>query len=185
MIVDHETLKDFLKIPDATTSQDDFLDTCCEWAQGQIESWLKRAVESTAYSETRDGDGSSLLYLKNYPIVSVTSITINDVAVTDLSTNVKTNLNTGAVYLKSGIFTSGFQNVTVVYTAGYAASAIPDEIKAAVIELAAIIYKDSTQGSGRLGIQSEAVSEAGSNTFMHGLNPMTLAGLKRHKRIAV
>ena len=186
MIIETDDLKEFLKI--TNDESDDFLEKCILWAQGIIESHCKRTFEEAEYTaEEYTGDGSGILYLRQYPLVEVTAITIDDAAMSDVGSDcVKLNARTGAVYLVSAVFTKkDYPNVQITYTAGYSSDDMPEEIRYAVIELAALIWKESTKGDGRLGMNSEMVSEAGSNQFLHKMNPMTLKGISKYRRIAI
>ncbi len=185
-VITNTTLKDYLKIEGS--GQDTFLTQCCTWAQALIESYCRRKFEETIYTdEEYRGDGSSILYTRQYPIISVTAIMIDDTAMTDVESDyVKINKNTGAIYLVSSIFTKKkYPNVIITYKAGFVAANMPEEIKYAVCELAALIYKDSDKGKGRLGIDSDNISEAGGNRFLHKMNEMTLKALSKYRKISV
>jgi len=186
-IIDHEHLKDVLKINDTDTSKDDFLDECANRAQSIIEgpSVCNRAFESTAYSEYYNGNGENLLFLKQYPITAITSITIGDDAVDNVDDTdyVRYNPNNGGLYLMSGVFTEGFQNVLVVYTAGYSEVNMPDSVVQACIELALIIYEDSNVGDSRHGKSSKSLPEGASLNFLHKINSQTFKAMRALRRV--
>jgi hypothetical protein len=145
-----------------------------------------RKFEKTTYTdEYYNGDGTSLLFLKQYPIVSITSITIDDTAVDNVTDRdyVRYNPNNGGLYLMGAVFTQGFQNVKITYEAGYAAGSEPNEIINAVYELSTIIYKDSDYGKGLVNVASQSLPQGGSESYIHRLSDTTLKAvmaLKRH-----
>ena len=185
-IIDKEDLKDFLDI--SGSDDDAFLDKCGVWAQGIIESWCKRKFEETEYEEEDyGGDSTSILYLRQYPVIEISAISIDDTPLSNVGSDyVKLNKKTGAVYLVSAVFTKKeYPNVKITYKAGYASDGMPEDVKFAILELAALIYRESPKGGGRLGVDSEMIPEGGTNKFLHRLNPMTLKGVSKYRRVSI
>jgi hypothetical protein len=101
-----------------------------------IETYCKRAFGSASHTELYNNDGSGHIFVKNRPIISITSITTglpNYGTVIDSSTY-QFEANTGEIrptatagYFPYDIFNfgwvtgplSGFQSIQVVYTSGY------------------------------------------------------------------
>jgi len=111
------------------------------------------------YTEAYDGDGTNTLILNNAPIVSVTSVSIDDVALQSSDYVVYSSgyirlvsSNYGALdrALGSGsVFPVGRQNIDVVYTAN--AATVPAYVQLAAIlaisELALISRRGGADGS--------------------------------------
>ncbi len=96
-----------------------------------VREFLERACGvnfvPTAHTETHDGNGANFLFLDWVKVTDVTSITVDGVALTateidpdDYLEGLAINYNLGILTRRSGSFSKGFDNVTVVYTAGLA-----------------------------------------------------------------
>jgi hypothetical protein len=119
-----------------------------------IESWLNRRIVQSDYMEVRDGTGGHRLQFASFPVSSVVSLTIDDIAIPPcISTR-----TAGYVFSPTQLVVRGFrftqrpQNVVVVYRAGF--STAPPEIAQACIELVALRYRDRS----RIGEVSRALS---------------------------
>jgi len=191
MIISTTILKEYLKLTTTDTNRDAFLEKVSARAQSIIEgtSCCNRHFEDVAYAEYYNGDGTSLLFIKNYPIIDITGITIDDTAMNaeDLDDRdvLRWNDKTGGVYLMNGYFAAGFQNVLVAYQAGYTAGNEPDQIVEAIIELAAIIYKESDYGDGMLVKGSVSLPQGGSQSFLHKMNSETYRAVMGLRRVVL
>jgi len=96
-----------------------------------FESVTDRRFDSRELPLTFDGDGSTMLYIREYPIISITSLTIDDVLIPatfyavyndriQIIQNYRLNIYAGT---SSYAFTKGTQNIDVVGTFGFAADA--------------------------------------------------------------
>src|SRR5579875_234108 len=74
-------VKAYLAPPLTTTSDDALLTRLVTAASQFVQTWLGRTIAETAYSETRDGQGGTRLFLRNRPVVSVASLTVDGVAI--------------------------------------------------------------------------------------------------------
>ncbi len=120
-----------------------------DWACSAIETYCNRTLTDAAYTETYDGNGCDVLYLKQYPINSVTSVTLDD----DLIDAADYTVETSGIYYEDG-FTKDRRNVVVVYNAGYVV--IPADLHMAATRLSA----DILGGVGQAGnIQSEKIAD--------------------------
>lgn len=118
-----------------------------------IESWLNRRIVQSDYMEVRDGTGGDRLQFASFPVSSVVSLTIDDIAIPPcMSTR-----TAGYVFSPTQLVVRGFrftqrpQNVVVIYRAGF--STVPPEIAQACIELVALRYRDRS----RIGEVSRAL----------------------------
>jgi hypothetical protein len=157
--------------PPLTTTSDDALLTRLITAASQfIQTWLNRQIAQQAYTETRDGNGGRKLVFANAPVTAVASLTIDGIAIPPAPnpTTAGFVFSPTMLYLQGTIpgpsrdiyvFSRGFQNVVVGYTAGYAAT--PPEIEQACIELVALRYKERDRiGQASKNLAGEVVSFA-------------------------
>jgi hypothetical protein len=121
-------------------------------------------VTPQAFNENYDGNGNSRMYLRQTPIISVTSITANGIAVPASSgypyygyvigdnkyigiiggsSNYPYNYSVSGSYrmfgASSGGFPRGMQNINVQYTAGF--TGVPFDIERACCKVVAINYR--------------------------------------------
>lgn len=120
-----------------------------------MENFCKRRFLKTVYTaELYDGNGSTMLFLRNYPIITVTTIHWTyPVVADDLvdSTYYKIYHAGGYIY-RAGKWTKGYQNVKVTYEAGYDfAVEIPPELQEICNALVNLVYNQPD----RQGIKSE------------------------------
>lgn len=108
---------------------------------------IDRELEQSTYNEKYCGSGTPFLVLKNYPIISLTSVSslnVNDINIVD---------DEGLIYNSIGDFAEGRFNIPIEYEAGYAADNIPQFIKDAVGQLAKALVEETDHGSSRLNIE--------------------------------
>lgn len=123
--LDH--IKGWRNPPIETDAQDPALRRIITAASIFVLNDLQRALLSQAYTETRDGDGSHVLLVDQWPVTAVSSVTVNGTAVVAATSADPSNTGfTGYVFDKKGKltlrgsrFTRGVQNVVVQYTAGF------------------------------------------------------------------
>jgi hypothetical protein len=146
--------------PPLTTTADDALLTRLVTAASQyIQIWLGRQIASQNYTETRDGAGGRKLVLGNAPVTAVATLSIDGIAIPPASGPSAAGyvFSPTTIYLQSYLFTPGYQNVAVVYTAGYAVT--PPELEQACIELVALRYKERDRiGQVSKNLSGETVS---------------------------
>jgi hypothetical protein len=125
-----------------------FLPTLIDQATDAIETYCRREFGQQTITDLYDGDHTVSLILRLFPVASITSITVyadtDSPQVLDASTY-RVNPRTGEVRLTnhfagstweawgaSGVFPEGWQNIEVVYVAGYAD--VPAAVKLACIQ---------------------------------------------------
>lgn len=123
----------------------------------QVERMCNRSFASAEYTEVVDGNGQTDILLSNYPIISLTSITLvnpfDDNGVDWGTDNVKIDYEAGTLYSPYG-WPVGRFNISVTYTAGYAT--IPDDLKAVVCQMVLDAYSNTSK---RTGITSERMGD--------------------------
>lgn len=130
----------YLKI--SGTSEDNILNFLINEVSAMVNGFCGRHILQKSYTEYYDGDGSTELILKNHPLITLTSLHISDDTRTFNSSTLITNSyvfqNKASGILKldqynaeQNIFLKGNANIKIVYTAGYASTAIPYDIQQA------------------------------------------------------
>lgn len=109
---------------------------------GAIETFLNRTINSASYSWAGSGTGSTRLLLPNYPVTAVASLTINGVAVQASAGYGQSGyaFDELGLFMVGGVFPRGARNVSVAYTAGYAAT--PADLEQACIATVALRYRE-------------------------------------------
>lgn len=150
-------------------------------------------VLTAVVEETRNGDGGTKLFLEQYPVVSVESVSVDGEEIPERTAFgesgwVLTSGETGRLELVGYTFTEGLANVVVNYTAGYGAEA-PADVAQAVVDQAAYWYRMKD----RVGISNESTQAGGSVTYMGawtaqqgkgGQTPLFQATVARYRRVA-
>ena len=124
----------------------EFPDLVCTNKAAELAEWFARifgvdVVQATHSNEVHDGDGSNYLLL-DWPLVaSVTSVTVDGVALggseinpTDYGVGLAVDPRLPIITRRSGVFTSGWSNVEVTYVAGFAT--VPLRLKRAALQMA-------------------------------------------------
>jgi len=114
----------------ATTASDAVLSALISGASRSIEAYLGRELMAQSWTEMRNGTGQDKLALKHWPVLSVSSVTIDTSAI-PATGNPPTQswggytFDNRFVYIAPGFlgfpayFQRGIQNVQIVYAAGY------------------------------------------------------------------
>lgn len=162
-------VKTYLGITSATT--DAVLTALVGNASAFIERYCNRVFEQASYTETRNGNGADAIYLRNTPIVSVQSVSVDGTSIPAAPDTVSYGyiFDTHKVYLRGdarvnpitpGIFAGypprfqrGIQNIVIAYTAGF--TTIPADVNQACVELVA--YKFSRRD--RTGMKNEVLAQ--------------------------
>lgn len=138
-----------------------------------------RQILEQAYGERYDGKGSARLYLRNTPVLSVTSVAIDEVPIPASVAVADPGwvLNGNMIVLFGYWFRRGFANVAVTYSAGYAAA--PADVAEAVTELVGLRYR----GKDRLGKVSESIGGMATTAYSQkDVSPFVQSVITRYTR---
>jgi len=167
-------LKAWLNIQ--TSTEDTLLQSLITRGSLQMLRWMNRDhIVSTSYTENRDGNDSLFMLPRNFPLISVTSVMVNGIVIPGAADQVSSGyvFDARKIMLRGGSsafysvgpyssqfqyrFTRGFQNVQLVYQAGYVS--IPSDLQQAAIEGFGYVYRrrthigeDSSSASGQVTI---------------------------------
>lgn len=166
-LFDLDALKSHCKIDLADTSRDTVLERIGNAASGYCEERVGEKFKVRTYTLLRNGDGSAKLLRLPRPIVSVTSVTLDDVALA--ASDYVVFAAAGKIQLKTRVFTDGVGNVAVVMNAGYAVDHPRfRQVAAAALDLAKSHYDE--WDANALSLSSVSIGSA-STVIKPGLNP--------------
>lgn len=122
-------------------------------ASAYIQSWINRSFALQTYSESRSGNGGAVMAFADYPVTAVSSVVIDGQTIPQSPDGQQAGyvFDANTIGLIGYRFNKGFNNVQLVYTAGYAN--VPFEIEQACIELLSLRYRERE----RIGHQSKSV----------------------------
>ena len=118
-----DTAKAYLKT--TPTANDTIYEQIINGVSALLERETRRVYVQRTIAEVRDGDGTDRLWLWQFPVVSITSITVlrnptDSTPETIAAADYRFSVGTGRVEAHGDWFTKGMANVTVTYDAGYA-----------------------------------------------------------------
>jgi hypothetical protein len=157
-----------------TIPNSDYKNMLINHASAVIERYTDRKLKLQEHTdEVYDGNGSHMLYVKQYPISEVLEVklwdTFNNVPLYVYGENTEFMVcqQEGCIYLRAG-WQKGIRNYRVSYRAGY--QDIPFDIKKACADICALAYfhKD------KIGVRSEQIGKY-SITLDKGTNAMGLS----------
>lgn len=165
----YATVDDDLRLFDGIPASGEatYLQLLLNAAAGMADAYCNTRFESVAVTEVHDGTGNRFLKLRHRPVLSVTSVTLDDSAIS--SDSYEIDYDSGRLVVpeydedsrnpriwrepsaaKPG-WPRGTQNISVVYNYGHAAT--PDDVRAAVCMIAAGLYQDGQ----RRGVSAESM----------------------------
>jgi hypothetical protein len=136
-------VKDALNIDQSDVVADDRLSSLISAISTRFEEDADRHFTVATYTDTVSGNGGTRVTLEEYPVISVTSVTVND-QVIPARPNTSSQgwvLRADAVELVGYVFAEGVANVVIVYSAGY--SPVPADVEQAVMESVVASYKQA------------------------------------------
>lgn len=147
-------------------------------ASAYVEKAVGRALTLQAYTKTLSGDGAPLLLLPHWPIVSVTSLSVDGDAWDVLASGSEHDgeeafLPEHGLWLEAvdGAFPRGTANVLIAYTAGY--QVIPEDLQLAVAMLTHLLLVER----GRIGDGAKTLGPENIQTIVR--NPKDYEFIRR------
>ena len=163
--------------------RDERLELFVNIASQDIEKYCKRKFRSGSAVEIRDGNGTSVMYVDQSPIVTLSEIAYwygSNTGFSALSSSDydwETKDNAGKIYFTDGTeFTRGSMNWRLTYTYGYDRDDVPSDLKMACFQLVQRIeLKAGNKGKdGKEGLQSENFGDS-STTYDLATMPADIA----------
>jgi len=172
-IITAANVKSYMGIATATDTWDTEIGNLVTRIQALAEMYCDRKFESADYSydsdsddydsdrAVYDGDGTNLLITKEWPIISVTTVRINETAIDESTSIYNTgwfirSKEKGFIGLRGYNFSGGIQNIELTYSAGYAT--VPTDLVQALIEECAIKVREGPKDH-QLGVSSIAAAD--------------------------
>jgi hypothetical protein len=158
-LVDLTLAKLYLKIPTLETSQDDIVTFWINTASDRIEQETRRKLKEQSFTEFHHGRSSNIVMLKQFPIALVPfpQVFIDNSADFGAETEVDADSirvadDGNSLVLLDRKFPNGYQNIKVVYTAGF--SVVPSDIQNACLWM--ITWYHKAREGGDIGRESKS-----------------------------
>jgi hypothetical protein len=132
-------------------------------------------------NETYDGNDSDRLLPRNFPIMAVTTVSVDAVVIPQSTSPLVAGFLSDArrVLLRGFRFSRGVQNVAISYTAGF--SSVPLDLKQAALEAFALAYRQRTH----IGEKSNSMGGQVTLSFdMSEVPPRSMSVFSQYRRIA-
>lgn len=141
---------------------------------------LGRTFARATYTERRNGTGKAMLAVKNSPILSVASVTVDGVAQPARSspTGSGYTYDDDLIYLAGSCFARGVQNIQIVYDGGF--DPIPEDLDQDTVEAVAFLYREKD----RIGTASKAMAGE-TTTFLRDMPPHLMRRFAQYQRVMV
>lgn len=126
-----------------------------------LKAATSRDLEAADYIKTFNGHGGAVLFLPEYPVISVASVQVGGTTIPPRTSVLGAGwvADQEAIYLNGYRFEKGLQNVVVSFRAGYESAAFPDDLKWGALELAALRWKQrANQGAMSRNLGGEVVT---------------------------
>jgi hypothetical protein len=163
-----ENIRDYLHLPDAQVTNDQLLCDLIDGVSEHFNSYLDRVLVSATYTDALiDGTGSKFLYVPNYPVTTITSITETDcmeISTLVASTAYSIDGDSPWIVRDHGFWPYGIKNIKITYVAGY--STIPHDVQMACTKQVAYEFKQSNQGL--LGVSAVTYPDGSINKIAVG-----------------
>ena len=171
-------VKKHLQIAADQNTDDGFLQHQVTTATAMIQQRLNRQILVAAYTEVRNGMGQRAIKVVNQPIVSVSLVQVGNSVISPRGDPCASGYTFDAalIYLSGWCFTRGQQNVTLIYTAGYAQ--VPADLENAVAELIAWKYRHRD----RIGVSSKVLAGE-TNAYFQELPKHITDPIDQYKRV--
>lgn len=168
----------------ATLTDDDLIQRMITALSQSIEKDLSRGIKAANYTEVRSGTGTQIMFVKNPPIISVTSLYINGLLIPPKSTDVTQYMN-GIGYgisekyvsLFGYSFNRGLDNIQITYRGGY--NSVPSDLEQSCIEAVALAYKELD----RIGYVSKSLAGETVTFSIQAMSHRAKEIVDRYKRV--
>jgi len=165
---------DNLLLEDLINAATDFMEDYCK----------RRFLKTTYTAELYDGNGTMMLFLRNFPIITVATIywTYPNVADDLVDSTYYKIYHAGGYIYRTGKWIKGYQNIKVTYDAGYDfAVAIPSELQSICNALVNLGYNQPD----RFGVKSEKMGGYAVSYSEDALPPDLKLRLKLWRKVDV
>src|ERR1700757_3870473 len=173
-------------LPNQGNNDDATLQTLISNASLQVLQYMDRshllASVLGALTENYDGNNSDRLLPRQFPLIAVTSVSVDNVPIPQATSPVAAGFlwDSRRILLRGYRFCRGLQNVQVAYTAGY--SSVPLDLKQAAIEAFALAYRQRV----RIGEKSNSMNGQITIAFdMSDVPARSMSVFNQYRRLAL
>lgn len=161
-LIELSDIKSWLGLEGAKTARDTFLTSMCTAWSAKFERRIGRTISQATYTDEIHDGRRFVILPRNYPVQSITSLTIDGVALG--STYYYLNASGMIIRQKNGLrFGGGRGSIKLTYIGGYAT--VPEDIKQALIQIVALDYYLSGHGNSLLPKTAEALNDGERLTY--------------------
>lgn len=127
-----------------------------------MKSYLGRDILTASYTDVYSGKGTDMIVARNHPVTAVASVYADDVAqpAAGTSRSYGYQFDDQVFYFIGGVWPRGRRNVTIAYTAGYAA--VPADLVQACTRQTAYIYR----AQPREGVRTAVLPQGENITYI-------------------
>lgn len=167
-----------------TQTDDNLLQRLISAASQWIRKETAREFMAANVTETRSGTGGRIMFVRQPPIISVSSVYVNGNSIPAKSSNVADYLNSNGysfsddyISLFSYVFDRGLDNVVISYQGGF--NSVPYDLEQACIEATSWAYRELD----RLGHKSKSL--AGETVVFEtaALSERAQRALERYRKV--
>lgn len=174
--------KSHLDIKQDYVLEDTRLEFFVNAASERVASYCNRIFQQATYTELHSGRRQNELLPRQFPITAITSVVISQSrnwtepqSLVDSTRYVIADEDNTIQY--DGIFPTGYNNIQVVYTAGY--TTFPSDLQLACLWFVEWFYRHRTRG--HMGISNISKMEE-NTTILTAMPPMIVEILNDYKR---
>ena len=182
--------KEYLGLPLNALTKDALVRSLINYASAAAEREARRVLvpASTSITEYIDGDGTDSIKVSRAPIIAVSEV-YDDIG-RDFTSSDLIDSDDYEIYKENGIvrlfneesfFQVGVQNVKVVYTGGYTAATLPEDLTWAICEYVTFLY--SNRGSS--GFSSVRFGSLGKSYVPQAIPPAILRVFRQYRDFGV
>lgn len=174
-----ERVKAFADVRNDTS--DALLTDLVAGASAYVQQWLGRTLHQAVYTMWFDGTGGDVMFLPDWPLTSVSTVTVDDRVIQPASGPLATGYRWDkySVWLHNDRFVRGRRNCVIGWTAGYTEQTLPKDIVEATTELVTLVYRERD----RLGLVSKSMSGE-TTSYMQAAMTRRIEGMLRpHKKV--
>jgi len=158
-LVTLELAKLYLKIPALETTQDDIVTFWINASSDRIEQETRRKLKAQSFTEFHHGRSSNIILLKQFPVSSSPFPQVFIDGSSDFgsetevdSDSIRLADDSNSLVLLGQRFPSGYQNIKVIYTAGF--STVPSDLQNAALWM--ITWYHKAREGGDIGRESKS-----------------------------
>lgn len=153
--------KDRMGIDCTDPSRDKQVQSAIDYATALVEKWCERSFQEGQNTDTYFPP-EYVVYLSNWPVVTIDDILYDDVSQTDLT--YKLDKSRGVLYFDTGLTTfTGIDELKVAYTGGY--NPVPQDLTDAVLDVAWARFQSADDDPSKGHVKFERVDGFVSTSY--------------------